>query len=201
MKKIALVLTLVFAGLFANAQHFTWRLTYDVNVPTGEFKTDFISKWSWRGIGLDNRWVLNDKISVGFNFAWHTFYQRKDNILATSESGNFSAFGTQFRYLNTLIMQPNVHYYLGDHGRINPWVGLGIGTAYSNQTAELGFYRVTYNVWSFSLSPQVGVDIPLNMDTDFTIGGRYNLLLNSENQGPINFAYFGINAGFKFSIF
>ena len=201
MKKIAIILALVLAGLFVQAQQYSWRLTYDVNAPVGELKSEYISQWSWRGIGLDNRWMLSDRVSAGFYVAWHMFYEKKENVAAVSDDGSIAAYGTQFRYLNTGVFQANIHYYLADQGAVNTWVGLGLGTAYSNQSAELGFYVYSYYPWSFAVSPQVGVDIPLAMGSDFTLGVRYNYLMNGENQAPIDFSYIGITAGFKFSVF
>lgn len=201
MKKILLFSAFIMAGFFANAQQYSWRLTYDVNAPMGDFNSEYISDWSWRGVGLDNRWMLNDKVSAGFYLAWHAFYERVDNATASTESGIITAHGTQFRYLNTGLFQANVHYYLGDQSSINPWIGLGFGGAYSNMQANLGFYSYSYKPWSLSISPQAGVDIPLSMDAAFTLGIRYNYLMNTENQAPISFSYVGITAGFKFSVF
>jgi len=201
MKKIFFISAFVIAVLFVNAQQYSWRLTYDVNAPMGDFNSEYISKWSWRGIGLDNRWMLNDKVSAGFNVAWHTFYEKVENATASTTDGSITAYGTQFRYLNTGLFQANIHYYLGDQTRINPWIGLGIGGAYSNMTANLGFYSYSYTPWSLSVSPQAGIDIPFSIDGAFTLGVRYNYLMNTENQAPISFSYLGFNAGFKFSVF
>mgnify|MGYP000845255171 CR=1 FL=1 len=201
MKKIFLVPLFAMVSFFVTAQEYSWRLTYDVSIPVGELRSDYIEAMSWRGIGIDNRWMIQDKLSVGFAASWHAFYEKKDNTLETTESGDFSAYGNQFRYLNTWIMQANIHYYLGQEGSINPWVGLGIGTAYSVQRMELGFYAYSYKPWSFSLAPQIGVDVPIGMNTDFTIAARYNMLMNAEDNATSDFNYVGINVGFKFYVF
>jgi hypothetical protein len=201
MKKtiVLLVFTLIGSSLFAQQYH--WRLTYEVSIPLGEFSDDYISATSWRGIGVDNRWQINDRLTAGIYVNWLTFYEKKSQILASNESGTISAFGNQFRYLNTWTFQGNVHYYLSEQGQINPWVGLGLGTAYSVQRTELGLLAFIYEPWSFTLSPQIGVDIPISISTDFTLGVRYNWYLNSENKAPLDYTFIGINAGFKFTPF
>ena len=201
MKKLAILFVLAALAIQSQAQDYHWRLTYDVSIPLGTMSEDFISKTSWRGIGVDNRWEVSNKLSVGFYASWHVFYERKDNVLAMNEDETFAAYGNQFRYLNTWIFQANAHYYLGEQGQINPWVGIGIGTAINNERTELGFLALVYDPWSFSVSPQVGIDIPLNISTDFTLGVRYNYLMNSENKARFDYTYLGINAGFKFLVF
>ncbi len=201
MKKLQIILAFVALSIGAQAQDYHWRLTYDVSIPIGQMSEDFIDATSWRGIGVDNRWYQSERLSVGFYLAWHTFYQKRSNVLATNESGSLSAYGNQFRYLNTWVMQANAHYYLGEQGDINPWVGLGLGTAYNVERTELGFLAVIYEPWSFSLSPQIGVDIPIGISTDFTLAVRYNHYFNSDNKARFDYQYIGINAGFKFTVF
>ena len=201
MKKILALFIFAFMGASIFAQQYSWRLTYDVSIPVGEFSDDYISATSWRGIGVDNRWQISDKLTAGIYVNWLTFYEKRANVLATNESGTVSAFGTQFRYLNSWAFQGNIHYYLGEQGQINPWVGLGLGTAYNTQRTELGFLAYIYQPWSFTVSPQIGVDIPISIATDFTIGVRYNLYMNSVDKAPLNYTFIGINAGFKFTPF
>jgi outer membrane protein len=98
-------------------------------------------------------------------------------------------------------MQANAHYYLGTEGQVNPWVGLGVGTAYNVQRTEIGFYAVVWEPWSFALSPQIGVDLPITLGTDFMLGVRYNYWMNSENKAPLNYSYLGFNVGFRFTPF
>jgi hypothetical protein len=203
MKKILATTLLVMAFGATFAQQYHWRLTYDMSQPLGEFNTDYISNYSWRGMGIDNRWMLTDKISAGAYFAWHVFYERIPNITQTSDNGNgnITATGTQFRYVNSYVMQANVHYYLGSDGETNPWIGLGVGTAYNEQRTDLGFLSYSYDPWSFALSPQIGLDIPIAIGTDFMIGVRYNYWMNGEDKATSDFTYLGINVGFKFTPF
>lgn len=201
MKKIITTALFVLAFGASFAQQYHWRLSYDMSQPLGTFSSEYISNYSWRGMGLDNRWMLTDKISAGFFVAWHVFYERVPNITQSSEDGNITVSGTQFRYLNSYAMQANAHYYLGEDGQINPWVGLGIGTAYNEQRTELGFLAYTYEPWSFAISPQIGVDVPISVGTDFMIGVRYNHWMNGEGKATGDFTYLGINIGFKFTPF
>ena len=201
MKKIITTALLIMAFGATFAQQYSWRLTYDMSQPLGEFSTDYISTYSWRGMGIDNRWMLTDNLSAGVYFAWHVFYERVPNITESNDDGTITAYGTQFRYLNSYVMQANAHYYLGEDGQINPWIGMGVGTAYNEQRTQLGFLSYSYKPWSFALSPQLGVDIPIAIGTDFMIGVRYNYWMNSESKANIDYSYLGINLGFNFTPF
>ena len=201
MKKTIVLLAILATGFIAKGQDYHWRLTYDVSIPMGDLNDQFISATSWRGIGVDNRWYQTDKLSVGAYFGWHVFYEKKSNVLGKDESGAITAFGNQFRYLNTWVAQVNGHYYLGEQGEINPWVGLGVGTAYNVERTELGFVALSFTPWSVSVSPQIGLDIPIGFSTDFTLAVRYNHYFNSQNKARFDYQYIGINAGFKFTVF
>lgn len=194
-------MALAFCGMFAQAQEYSWRLTYDVNIPMTEGFQDYISTTSWRGIGVDNRWMVTDKISVGVALSWHVFYEKKYGETKVVETDNriITAYGNTFSYLNLWTGQVNAHYYFGSAGQINPWVGVGVGTSFANQSLEIGLYLIEAKPWSFSVSPQVGIDIPFNVSTDFTLGARYNINTNGTNDYGFN--SLGINAGFKFTVF
>ena len=201
MKKLLTLLALGFWGSLLTAQDYNWRLTYDVSIPTGDLNESYISATSWRGIALDNRWMLSERLSVGLYTNWLTFYEKRDNILQRTQDGAIAAYGNQFRYLNTWAFQATAHYYLGQQGQINPWIGLGLGTAYNVQRTELGFLAYIYKPWSFAVSPQLGIDVPVGIGTDFSLAVRYNHYVNSGSAAPIDYSFLGVAVGFKFTPF
>ena len=71
-------------------------ITYNTALPLGE-TADYISKYSFRGFGLEGRWEIGNKLDIGFNAAMNVFYE--------AESGSFTEetmtlTGTRYRYLN-----------------------------------------------------------------------------------------------------
>jgi len=196
MKKVIVSLAIVAFSLQAHAQMNNWRMTYDMAIPMGEM-SDFISRDSWRGISIDSRFEIKPNITVGFLIGWQVFAQRFDNITEEFNNGNAAVHGTQFRFINTFPMQGNVHYSFGPDFGIRPWVGMGLGTSFSDQRLQVGFYEVRRAIWSLTFTPQAGIDIPIDHSTAFTLSARYNYFLH--NNQPFNYSFIVFSAGFKFS--
>lgn len=199
MKKITIITLLGFLALGARAQDYSWRLNYEVSIPTGDMADTYIKEVSWRGISIDNRWNLSPQFSVGFNIGWNAFSERKDNVLYTNNEGTISAYGNQFRFINTFPVQANAHYYFGNDVTINPWAGLGVGTAISKARTELGFLAYEESTWDFAITPQIGVDVPIGTTTFFTLGAKYNYFMHEKVN--FDYSFITINAGFRFIYF
>lgn len=209
MKNILVFIAIIAFGISANAQttqvqvpNFrvnNFRVNYDVAAPLGKMSDDFINRWSWRGISIENRWAVKSNISVGFLLGWQVFAERLDNFTQELDNGNAAINGNQFRTINTFPIQGTVHYYFAENIGILPWAGLGIGTAYNNQSLQVGFYEDQRKFMSFSLTPQAGIDLPMNKVTSVTLSTRYNFFLHS-NQ-PFNYSFMVFSVGIKHSYF
>ncbi|MFD2202698.1 hypothetical protein [Shivajiella indica] len=205
MKKILFFFAIIIFGLSANAQtnnnripNFrknNFRVNYDVAVPLGKMSNDFINNMSWRGVSIENRWAVKPKISAGFLIGWQVFAQRFDNFTQDLNDGNSAIHGNQFRTINTFPIQGTVHYTFIEDSDIMPWVGLGIGTAHSNQVLQVGLYEVQRTITSFSMTPQAGIDVPINRVSSISLSTRYNFFLHS-NQ-PFNYSFMVFSIGLK----
>lgn len=209
MKKVLVFIAIIAFSISANAQtnkirvpNFrknNFRINYDVAVPLGKMSDDFINSMSWRGVSIENRWSVKPNVTVGFLLGWQVFAQRLDNFTQDLNNGNAAINGNQFRTINTFPIQGTVHYTLVDDGGILPWVGMGIGTAHSNQLLQVGFYEVQRRFMSFSLTPQAGIDLPIDKVTSISLSTRYNLFLHG-NQ-PFNYSFMVFSIGIKQSYF
>lgn len=209
MKKVLVFIAIIAFSISANAQtnkirvpNFrknNFRINYDVAVPLGKMSDDFINSMSWRGVSIENRWSVKPNVTVGFLLGWQVFAQRLDNFTQDLNNGNAAINGNQFRTINTFPIQGTVHYTLVDDGGILPWVGMGIGTAHSNQLLQVGFYEVQRRFMSFSLTPQAGIDLPIDKVTSISFSTRYNLFLHG-NQ-PFNYSFMVFSIGIKQSYF
>ncbi|MBX2964042.1 MAG: hypothetical protein KF687_16130 [Cyclobacteriaceae bacterium] len=200
MKKYIVIALLIVLTSAVKAQHFSsFRMHYDVAVPLGDF-SDYIDRASWRGVSIDSRWEVNPKVTAGFNLGWQVFSQRFDNVTEVLSSGRTTVNGTQFRFVNTYPMQVNAHYYLGEEYSIRPWAGLSVGTAFTDQRTQVGFIEIKDTSWSFALTPQVGIDIPVDSNnTCFTFNVRYNYF--SQNTVSHNYSFLIFGVGFKFGYY
>ena len=200
MKKIIIALLVVFS-FGAQAQDYFWSLTWDHSMPMGS-TADEISKYSVRGIGFDNHWVYNEKYSLGLYMGWHTMYEEKTNYTETisPSNGNQTAlYGNQYRYINSLPIALNAHYYFNPHDKISVYAGIGAGATWLEYRKELNLWAVIDKGWRFGFYPEVGFHVPINRTTKFLAAAKYQNALG-RNGGPA-YSYLNLNFGLSWGFF
>lgn len=88
------------------------------------------------------------------------------------------------------------HYYLSND-KYGPrvYLGGGLGTYKVVQRTNIGVWSVEDNNWHFGFAPEVGVLLPLSMDTQFNISFKYNYVVKTKDTN-YNQTWFGLNLGF-----
>ena len=85
---------------------------------------NFIEDFSFRGLGIDARYVPSrgSNYSFGFNFGWNVLNEKNDfgTERNTISLPNADISGTQLRYFNSVPLLANASYYFGDRGGIRP---------------------------------------------------------------------------------
>ncbi|MEK6783622.1 MAG: OmpW family outer membrane protein [Bacteroidota bacterium] len=164
MKNFLLISILAMSSISALAQDGYTSLHYDISFALGN-TSDFISQPSFRGVGFDYRKMVTGNVGVGISMAYHTFYERKDYDTYSFDDGVTSLSGVQFRYLNALPLHISSNYYFGEDGdQVRPYLGVGIGTLFSERRTEMGQWSSTTNSWQFSLLPEVGLLYQISSD-------------------------------------
>jgi outer membrane protein len=150
-----------------------FSIEYNVSFPMGDFN-DYISTIGHRGWHFELKGVINDNFAVGGSLGWYAFYEKLDRDTYQIEGGALTS--TIFNYYYAVPLQAVGHYYFTPDAFIQPFIGLGIGTTYSEKRREIGFYVVEERVWDFSVTPEAGVIIPFGMGSEWgaLIKGRYN---------------------------
>lgn len=201
MKKI-LILIAVLASTTAFAQQTFWSFNYGMSFATGE-QQDYISDASFRGFSIDGRAFLTDNISIGGSFAWEVFDEIKRGLpprpVSSADIANVEGAisGTEYRYLNTLPILFNAHYYLGSDGAVRPYFGLGIGTSYVDVRTDIGFVSITSKKWGFALQPEVGVMIPFGLTgVGANVAGRFRYTTQPSDTFPVSFFTLALGLGF-----
>ena len=190
MKKLFITILIALSSLGAMAQDGLFAVTYSMAMPLGS-TSDYISKFSPRGFGVEGRGFLNDNISLGGSFTWNVFFEELKN--ETFTQGTESITANQFRYINTYPINFTAHYYFGDYGSTRFNVGLGLGAYKINRRTEFGIFQVEHNYWHFGLAPEAGVLIPLGASTDIMLSVRYNYAFKTEG---VDYSWLGFNVGF-----
>ncbi len=200
MKKIFLS-ALIIAGfaINTNAQSSYWAFSWPISMGIGN-TNEYIEKTSFRGIAIDGRSFITDNISIGGEWSWEVFDEIKRDlppreITADGVSGNVS--GTEFRYLNTIPIFVNAHYYLGQNGAVRPYIGGGIGTVYVDQRTDIGFISIQSKKWRFGLQPEVGIFVPMGLSgVGVSLKAKYRYATKASDAEAVTMFSFGIGFGF-----
>jgi hypothetical protein len=191
MKKVTFIF-LYFLSSYAFGQSLT-ALQYSVGFGTGDLGS-YISKPSFRGVTLDFRKLIQPNVGIGFELGWNVFYEGQSGETYTRDKLSYS--GNQYRYNNQFPMLFAGDYYLQPDQKINPFVGLGIGTMYSLRNTDMSVYTLEQDAWNFVLRPEAGVLIEATPEMSFMICGKY---YHGFEAGDLpTQSYFALNFGFVF---
>jgi outer membrane protein W len=195
MKKIfsALVAVGIFATAPAIAQS-AFSVQYSMGFGSGDVKS-FISSPSFRGAAIEYRYHIEPKFSVGADMGWNTFYERR--AYDTYTSGTVSLSGVQYRYINSMPIYAAFDYYMKPDEKINPFIGLGVGTLYTKRNTDMNLYTIENTVWAFALRPEVGVLVNANTGLDIILAGKYNYGFAAGGLDPQSYFTFNIGLVFK----
>lgn len=203
MKKILGILIItVFISNASIAQRAFWSFNYHMSFGLGE-QEDFIANSSFRGWGVDGRGFINQNISIGGSFSWEVFDQIYRNLPPTPVSvglENIEAHvtGVQYRFINTLPIMVNSHYYLGRDGEVRPYFGISVGTAYTETKTEIGLTSIEANGWGFAVQPEIGAMIPFGLTgVGANVAGKFRYTSQAgDTTFPISFFTIAIGIGF-----
>jgi outer membrane protein W len=194
MKKYIAIILFSISGLTLSAQSL-WNVTYNMSVPMGK-TNDFISKMSFRGIGIDGRGFINQNMSIGGSWNWNVFYSSEKNITVTE--GNVTITGNHYNYGNYMPIMANGHYYFGEDGGIRPFIGTGVGTIWKEERKDIGSFNAFLdNNWQFGLTPEVGVYIPVATSSLIFITAKYTYGVSTKNLSTTSYINFGIGIAWE----
>lgn len=195
MKKIfALIIFCTIVSMnsaFSQAENYI-AINYDMSFGTGDLG-DFISAPSFRGASAQYRYAVTDNVLVGIDAAWNVFYEKKDYDSYTS--GTMTLSGVQYRFQNQVPLLVSADYLFMADKDFRPYIGLGLGTVYSERNVEMGIWVIEDNPWQFAMKPEAGFLYKISYGTSLKLGVKYNVGLGGDlgTQG-----YVSVSAGFAF---
>ena len=203
MNKLLIILVLLsIVAVQSNAQQTTlhhqvedrFYIGYEVGLPTGA-----IDKVSWRGGRLEYRHKLKSDLSLGLGMAWNSFEQYVPRNTYQKPDGSGALTTDMVKSVYTLPIYANIHKYIRPGKRTLPWIGVGVGTQYTDQTVYANIYGINDYNWGFLVRPEIGIDIPFNDFTALFISGTYNYATNSFDAFNGGHLYhWAITIGFSF---
>jgi len=191
---------MIFCSLFITTKSYAQQesymsLQYSVSFGSGDLG-DYISAASWRGALLEYRSALRGNLMVGVDLGWNVFYEKKDYDTYTVDTESLS--GTQYRYQNAVPILVSADYLILSEGALKPYVGLGIGTLYSERSTDMGMYRWKQNPWQFAVKGELGVLYALSYNTSVKFAAKYyNGFKSNSLDGQ---SYFSLNLGMAWTL-
>jgi opacity protein-like surface antigen len=190
MKKILFLSILAASLSTAAVAQSSFSIQYSLGF--GGSINDYITSTSVRGATFEYKIYPSPNVSVGIDAGWNHFYERR--AYDTYTTGTRSLSGVQFRYANAVPIFLTTSYYLKPGEKINPFIGVGVGTVFMSRYVDMGQFRVTEEEWHFALKPEAGVLVNLNPDMDLILGFRYNNAFATSDTDAISYMMF--NVGF-----
>lgn len=200
--KIALIIMLC-TGLglpvFAQQQKLTMNINYAVNTPVGNFKSDFVSKTSFRGWNANILYGVTDRLSLGLEAGFADYYQKYPRKVYDTKGGNISAVLTHS--IQTVPVMIKGRYNLAPAGIVQPYIGLGAGGNFVSYNQYLGEFASGKSGIYFAASPEAGIMVPFSRHgaTAFTAGARYNFMPYKYGDAK-DLNNWGVYAGVKFPL-
>jgi outer membrane protein len=173
MKKI--IFLTIFCSLLITSKSYSQQesyisVQYAVSFGTGDL-SDYISAVSWRGVVVEYRTEVKNNLLAGVDVGWNVFYERKD--YDTYTVGTESLSGVQFRYQNSVPILASLDYVISSENALKPYVGLGIGTLFSERATDMNLYRLEEKTWQFALKGELGVLYELSYKTSVKFAAKY----------------------------
>ena len=198
MKKI--IFLTIFCSLLITTKIYSQQedymsVKYAVSFGSGDM-ADFISPASWRGAVVEYRAAVKANLLVGVDLGWNVFYEKKEKDTYTL--GTVSLSGVQYRYQNEVPILLSADYFISSDKPLKPYVGLGIGTIYSERATDMNLYRLEEKTWQFALKGELGILYELNYATSIKFAAKY---YNGFKTGTLdNQGYFSLSLGMAWSL-
>ena len=194
MKKYILSLAFLSLASIPSFAQGIFSISYDIGLPIGG-TSDYISKTSLRGFGVEGRWFATDNLSYGGSFSWAVFYEEFD-AQEWEVDDTRTVYGRQFRYINSYPLMATLHYYFGEWDATRMYAGAGIGAQKIDERTEFGIYTINKNKWRFGFAPEVGVLIPVNYSSSINLSAKYQYAVKAGDHDPVSYLSFKIGLAF-----
>ncbi len=201
IKYIVAIIAIVSCTSFA--QELITNVTWNIGIPVAKMN-EYTTDVTYRGFTLSGRRFFDKENSIGLMAGWNVFDEKNYNPINLDLGGASGTIsGTQIRSVNSFPILVGIHRYFGNKKDMRAFVGLNTGVYYILQRLDIGVYRLDNDNWHFGLAPEAGLIVPIEGQTGFYAGARYNYAFDSGTAlgGAENnyYSFWEINLGFTFS--
>lgn len=171
---------------------------WDMNQNVGS-SYRFVDDFSVRGFSAGFSYRIKPIVSVGVLFG---YTYTDDVVRATRHFENSALTATELRSTETLpiMATATVHIPTGrggirGRGWAEPFVGLGIGTYYTQRRADAGWVYADQTGWHFGLMPMLGVQID-TPGPQVILSSRFNWAAKTDDSPQELYMTFNVGLGF-----
>jgi outer membrane protein len=117
---------------------------------------DFANDYSFGGFAVEGRYWVANQVTVGLLWGWNALHEKEHD--KTYSTDNLAITSTQVRWIDAMPLQLTADYYieLGNKA-VLPYLGVGVGTAWTQRQLVLPFSSYTEDSWHFAFAPELGV--------------------------------------------
>ena len=168
-------------------------LNWEMAIPSGG---NFINDNSYSGGRFDYKhFVDGGNLAVGASMGWNSYNEYNAPKLYERRDGSGAVYTDMVRHVYTLPIAVNAYYFLFRRN-IKPYIGLGLGTQYSEQKSYFNIYVISESNWGFLVKPEIGLQLEVNETFGIATYATYNYATNSSNEFNIDhLASINIGAG------
>jgi opacity protein-like surface antigen len=175
---------------------FVLGVSWDISFPLGPSR-DFVRRVDPAGLAISAR--LRQIVPLGpgrlgamLDLAWHSMQEKTREPITV---GNVTISGTQVHDLSMTPLVVKPYFAFGKLDQLSPYVGVGVGGAYSYKRLDIGIYRDVTESWQFVVQPEIGLEYPLGVVMALA-AVKMTYLASSENGDEQLYMNFSLGLGF-----
>ena len=168
---------------------FNWEMA----MPSGN---NLLNENSYSGGRFDYKHFIDGgNLAVGMSLGWNSYNEYTPAKVYQNDDETGAVFTDMVRHVYTLPIAINANYFFFKRN-IKPYIGLGIGTVYSEQDSYFNIYSISESNWGFLVKPEIGLQLEINETFGLATYATYNYSTNQSSRFDIDqLASINIGAG------
>lgn len=176
LRAVLALAALALAGAAPAGAQVIGGLTYTWSNPTGDLSETYIGNDSWLGFSVEGRRFITQNSTIGLSLGYTAFYEQTEEPI---EFPGATVSGEQYRSLNVFPLLATYHLYSRAPGRIQTYIGVGVGVYYMKQLMDVGPRTFETSNWIMGFAPELGFILNKGARKEIAIFGRYNYPANA----------------------
>jgi hypothetical protein len=205
LRHLIIVTIFSFVVNYASAQadgKVKMKLNYNVGLPVGDFKENFISNPSFNGASGEIFYSINPTVALGVNIGYQSYYQKYGRqTYKTGDNETISAVLSNTVEIMPVMLNGTFTPLANSTSKVQPYVSVGAGLNLINYRQYYGEFSDGNASTSFGAQAGAGFMVPFGKTrtNSFQLGATYNHTpYNANELKSLN--SIGVQAGIVFPL-